>query len=143
MKKLFLLIYPAASLTINAQQSIANSNNKIIPDKYFEIGIVLLVAWLAINFIMKFLKTLLDNRIKYKMIEKGVSEEMVEKVLFTDKTEAKHLAYKWFLLLAGLALGLFIISILPQGIFSIGIVLLTTALSHLAFYNYLKRQETK
>jgi len=143
MKKLFLLIYPLASLTIMAQQEMPDPGNKIIPDKYFEIIIVVLVAWLAISFIMKFVKTLLDNRIKYQMIEKGVSEEMIEKVLLLDKSEAKQMAFKWFLLLVGIAVGLFFMSVFPKSIFSVGIVLLTTALSYLAYYNYLKKNSNK
>ncbi|MEW6196412.1 MAG: DUF6249 domain-containing protein, partial [Bacteroidota bacterium] len=89
--------------------------------------------------IMSFVKALLDNRLKYKMIEKGVTEETIQQVLSPDRTEAKHNSFKWFLLLMGISLGIFISSVFQFGTISIGIILFTTSISFFIYYIYLKR----
>lgn len=143
MKKLLSMIFLLTNLTISAQQDLPDPGNKILPDKYFEIAVVLLAAWAAITVIMTFIKTLLDNRLKVKMIEKGISEDVIKNVLQTNRFEAKQQAFKWFLFLFGISAGLFAASLFPAGIFSIGIVLLAISICYLIYYYYLKMNKSK
>lgn len=134
-----LILGDLTTSLISTRQEVFGTNNNFIPDKYFEIIIVILVGWIAAAIIMSFVKALLDNRLKYKMIEKGVTEETIQQVLSPDRTEAKHNSFKWFLLLMGISLGIFISSVFQFGTISIGIILFTTSISFFIYYIYLKR----
>ena len=84
----------------------------------------------------------MDNRLKARMIEKGVSDKVVEQLLQPDGKDVKGQAMKSFLLLSGIGLGLTIINFfLPIGIHSIAIMSFSIALSFLGYYYFLKRSE--
>ncbi|MEW6196973.1 MAG: DUF6249 domain-containing protein [Bacteroidota bacterium] len=138
-----LILGDLTTSLISTRQEVFGTNNNFIPDKYFEIIIVILVGWIAAAIIMSFVKALLDNRLKYKMIEKGVTEETIQQVLSPDRTEAKHSSFKWFLLLMGISLGIFISSVFQFGTISIGIILFTTSISFFIYHIYLKRTINK
>lgn len=142
MKKLLLPVLLLTNLVVKAQQDLPDPGNKILPDKYFEIAIVLIAAWVAAAVLISLIKIILDNRLKVKMIEKGFPDEIIKNVLSADKSENKKRAFKWFLIFSGIAAGLFISLLFPAGIISIGIILLTTALSNLIYYFYLRKNES-
>ncbi len=138
-----LILSDLTSVLSNTRQEVIGSNNNLISDKYLEIIIVVLVGWAAAAIIMSFVKALLDNRLKYKMIEKDTTEEIIQQVLLSDKTEAKHNSLKWFLLLMGISVGIFISSIFQFGIISIGIILFTTSISFFIYHIYIKKNYHK
>ena len=84
----------------------------------------------------------MDNRLKARMIEKGISDNIVEKFLQPDSKDIKGQAMKWFLLLSGIGVGLTISSLfLPIGIHSLAIMTFSIALSFLGYYFFLKSLE--
>jgi len=103
---------------------------------------VILALYLILTFILTFAKSIMDNRLKARMIEKGVSDKVVEQLLQPDGKDVKGQAMKSFLLLSGIGLGLTIINFfLPIGIHSIAIMSFSIALSFLGYYYFLKRSE--
>ena len=113
-----------------------------IPLGVIGIPAVILALYLILTFILTFAKSIMDNRLKARMIEKGVSDKVVEQLLQPDGKDVKGQAMKSFLLLSGIGLGLTIINFfLPIGIHSIAIMSFSIALSFLGYYYFLRRSE--
>ncbi len=121
----------------NTLQEIAD-----IPLAVIGIPAVILALYLVLTFVLTFAKSIMDNRLKSRMIEKGVSDKVVEQFLQPDSKDVKGQAMKSFLLLSGIGAGLTIINFfLPLGIHSIAIMSFSIALSFLGYYYFLKRSE--
>ena len=127
---------------VNAGQDSTLREIADIPLGVIGIPAVLLALYLILTFILTFAKSIMDNRLKARMIEKGVSDKVVEQLLQPDGKDVKGEAMKSFLLLTGIGLGLTIISFFrPIGIHSIAIMSFSIGLSFLGYYYFLKRSE--
>lgn len=143
MKKLIIiatvLLIPFAA---NAWQISTLPDGTNVSTEVIGIPAVILVLYLVLTFILTITKSIMDNRLKAQMIEKGVSDKVVEQFLQPDSKDVKDQAMKSFLLLSGIGIGLTIISLfLPIGIHSIAIMTFSIALSYLCYYYFLKRSE--
>ena len=108
----------------------------------FEIPATIFAAWLVITFFISLVRIILDHRLKLKMIEKEVSDKVAEQILQPTKNDTKSQAFKWFLILAGMGVGLGLVSVTtPFGIHSIAIIVCCLSLSFLGYFSYLKRSE--
>ena len=108
----------------------------------FEIPATLFAAWLLILFLISIVRLVLDNRLKFKMIDKEVSDKVVEQILQPTKNNTRGQAFKWFMILAGTGLGLGLVSTtLPFGIHSVAILVCCLSLSFLGYFFYIKREE--
>lgn len=117
---------------------IINDTN-IDPDVY-RVSVVILVIAIGLAFILTFLKNILEHRLKKKMLEKGISDDLVASILQKDSLSAKHISIKWFLVLLATGIGLFITKIfLPLGIHSVGIMAVSIAVAFLVYSLYLNR----
>jgi hypothetical protein len=95
-----------------------------------------------ITFILAIIKTILDFRLKSKMVDKGVSDKVVEQFLQPQNRDAKTQAIKAFLILAGIGVGLTAINFTsPIGIHSFAIMAFSIALSFLGYFYFIKRSE--
>ncbi len=93
-------------------------------------------------FIIAAVRLFFDNKIKNKMIEKGVPENVVAQLLQPEKKDSKAQAMKWFLILLAIGLGLAIVKYtLPIGIHSVSIMSISIALSFLGYYYFIKQSE--
>lgn len=110
-----------------------------IDSELIKIGASILVLYLLTVFILSIIRTILDYRLRSKMVEKGVSDQVVEQFLRPGNKDAKTQAIKSFLLFLGIALGLTIINFtLPFGIHSIAIMAFSISLGFLVYFYYLK-----
>lgn len=93
--------------------------------------------------ILSLIKMILDNRIKSKMIEKGVSENIISQFLQpVSKESSRNVNVKWFCILAGIGVGLALINFFqPLGIHSLAIMSFSLAASFLGYYYFAKRTE--
>jgi hypothetical protein len=108
----------------------------------FEIPATLFAAWLVITFFISLVRIILDHRLKLKMIEKEVSDKVAEQILQPTKIDTKSQAFKWFLILAGMGVGLGLVSVTtPFGIHSVAIIACCLSLSFLGYFSYMKRSE--
>ena len=115
-----------------------------IKDEYFRIITGIFVLYLVITFLITIIKSILDFRLKSKMVDKGVSDTVVEQFLQPQSRDAKTQAIKAFLILAGIGLGLTVINFtIPMGIHSFAIMAFTIALSFLGYFFYIRRSEYK
>ncbi len=127
---------------VNAWQDSTLQEIADVPLGVIGIPAVILALYLILTFILTFAKSIMDNRLKARMIEKGVSDKVVEQLLQPDGKDVKGQAMKSFLLLSGIGLGLSIINFFrPIGIHSIAIMSFSIALSFLGYYYFLKRSE--
>jgi hypothetical protein len=143
MKKLitFALIL-SAPLALSAQE-VAQLPGGLYIDRGLFTGIAsILVLYLISAFIISIIKLFQEYRLKSKLIEKGVSEAVVEQFLQPTKKDSRTQAIKWFLILAAVGLGLTIVQFtLPLGFHSVAIMSFCIAFSFLGYYYYIKMSE--
>ena len=137
-----LAVVLLAPMVLSAQDSYHFVDGNSFSKQLFEIPATLAAAYIFVYFVISIVRLILDSRLKYKMIEKGVSDKVVEQILQPKQTDAKTQALKWFLILAGIGLGIGLASTTrPFGIHSIAIITVCLALSFLGYFAYLKRIE--
>lgn len=138
MKKTFTL----ASILVLPFISNAQSLSNLIGDQDISRGLLAaLIMYLVGIFILTIMRSLQDYRLKLKMMEKGVSEKVIEQFLqpATPK-DTKQQSIKWFLILAAVGLGLTIVNFtLPLGIHSVAIMAFSISLSFLGYYYFIRR----
>jgi hypothetical protein len=141
MKKITtFIITTAIASTANAQSD--GSPNMTGHNGVLEIiGTIALVAIVMFS-ILQMIKYLMDYRLKNKIIDKGISEELASSLLHVDPNESKNINIKWFAILAGLGTALTIIYYtLPLGIHSLAIMAFCISASFLGYYLFLRKAE--
>jgi len=119
---------------------------KIIPDKFFEIGIPLLIIFILLNTLIAVLKNRAEHQLKLKMIDKGVSEDALIKIFKESNLMAKLQPLKWFLFIFGTALALLCIHftrdflVNQSGYLAVGIFLLFISAAFFIYYNILSKK---
>jgi hypothetical protein len=128
----------AAPMIVNAQ-----STNTLSGDiQVFNVCATIFVVGLFMIFILGILKRIMDFRLKNKIVEKGIPENLVSSILQTHPQENRNINVKWFAILTGLGAGLTIIYYtLPLGIHSLAIMAFCIAASFLGYFFYLKQSE--
>lgn len=143
MKRLItLILLTVVPILTNAQALYEFPGDIKISSKVIEIFSTILALFIVLMFIFAVLKLVLGNRLKSKMVDKGVSEKLAEQFLRPVNDDSKSQSIKWFLVLAGIGLGLTIVNFtLPLGIHSIAIMAFSLALSYLGYFYFLRRLE--
>jgi len=122
--------------------SAQNTESPINNMETFRIAATIFALGLFMVFILAILKRILDYRIKNKIVENGVPENIISSVLSTNPNEDKNVNIKWFSILAGLGVALTIIYYtLPLGIHSLAIMAFCIAVSFLGYYFFLKQTD--
>ncbi|MDC1162050.1 hypothetical protein OAT18_01270 [Tenacibaculum sp.] len=112
---------------------------RVDPEVYKTIVVVFVII-LVMKFIITILKKMLDHKLKNKIIDKGISENLASTILQPESNSEIHSSIKWFSLLTAAGIGLFITNqYLPLGLHSIGIVSVSIAIGFLAYSLYIKR----
>lgn len=123
---------------VNAQ----NTNAPTIDKEIFNVCATIFVVSLSMIFILVILKRNMDYRLKNKIIEKGVPENVASSILQTNPKDDKNINIKWFAILSSLGVGLTIIYYtLPLGIHSLAIMAFCIAASFLGYFFFLKQSE--
>ncbi len=144
MKKILFIIAAMLPVLAANAQAYDPEKNKAIPDKFIEIPIAILGIYLAATFILKIIKMILDNRLKYKMLEKGVSAEVIKEFLQPAPNDGKNQILKWTILFIGICAGLIISYFFqPYGNHTVAIMAFSIAISFLVYYNFLYRSSKK
>lgn len=135
MKKLITIVTAITAVTaVNAQATFVS------PEESFRVISSILVVVLFMLFILTILKRIFEYRLKNKIVDKGIPENVASSILQTKSREDRNINIKWFALLAGVGAGLTIIYFtLPLGIHSLAIMAFSIALSFLGYFFYLKQ----
>jgi hypothetical protein len=138
-----LLIVFSAPFILQAQGRYNLGNGFYMDDEVLKISASILVLYLFITFIITIIRAFLDFRLKSKMVDKGVSEKIVDQFLQPGK-DSKAQALKAFLLLAATGIGLAVINYtLPLGVHSIAVLAISLSLAFLGYFYYLKQSESR
>jgi len=91
-------------------------------------------------FVLAVLKGIFEHRLKNKIVDKGINENIASSILQTTPKEGIHSNIKWFVLLTAMGIGLLIInSTLPLGFHSLAIMAFSIGFSFLVYYVFISR----
>ncbi|MDH6253421.1 uncharacterized membrane protein YhaH (DUF805 family) [Chryseobacterium sp. H1D6B] len=126
----------------NASTFVGSTQNDSIPiiDKDIQvmIGIIISISLIAFT-ILGIIKRWMDYRLKNKLIDNGLSENIIKAILEDGTTRNKNSTIKWSILLAAVGIALTIINYtLPLGIHSVAIMTFCVSASFLIYYFFLK-----
>lgn len=116
-------------------------------DTYIDRDLVALQAsavfvGLILVFLIEVLRRYLDYRLKEKILESGVTEELASLLLNSGRTDQKRSAMRWLLLFLGLALGFIIITFFALSLTpALAVLALGLTGSFAAYYSFLKRTD--
>jgi predicted butyrate kinase (DUF1464 family) len=101
---------------------------------------ILVFSYLIIFFIITLIRLWLDSRLKHKMVDKGVSDEVVSQFLKPVSKDIKSYVMKWFLIFLSIGIGFSLINVTqPLGIHSLAILSFCIAFGFLAYYFFVRK----
>jgi len=101
----------------------------------FEVCATIFVVGLFMLFILTVMKQIFEHRLKNKILDKGMSENIATSILSTHGNENKNTNIKWFAILAGIGIGLTGVNYTqPLGFHSLAIMAFSISLSFLGYY---------
>lgn len=105
---------------------------------------LILVLIIVLVFILTMAKRIFDNKIKNRIIDKGISEGQISTILRPGADEENYVNIKWFALMTGIGIGLTIVNYtIPLGIHSLAIMAFSIAFSFLGYHFFLQKKTKK
>ena len=132
MKKIIIIATVCSvSFSANAHGSDVEYNEEIL-----QVAAAIFVVGMFMYFIIDILRRIFEHRLKNKIVDKGISENIAQSILATQKPEDNRFAnVKWFAILAGMGLGLMVVNYTqPLGFHSLAIMAFSISLSFLGYY---------
>ena len=118
-------------IAVNAQGSDLN-------ESVFNACAAIFVLLAIMVFILAVLKNFFEFRLKNKIVDKGINENITSSILQTAPKEGIHTNIKWFAILAAIGAGLMIINFtLPLGFHSLAVMAFSISLSFLGYYFFI------
>jgi len=133
MKKVITIIAAGlVSFTVNAQ---GDFDMEFRPEVFRSVAAIFVVG-MFMYFIINIMKRIFEHRLKNKIVDKGISENIAQSILATQTPEDnKYANVKWFAILAGIGLGLTGVNYTqPLGFHSLAIMAFSISLSFLGYY---------
>ena len=131
MKKIMSLVAMIATPFLASAQDLDR--------EVFRTSSIVFLSALIMLFVFLILKHFLDYRIKHKILDKEIPENVVASILQITPKENGNTNIRWFSILMGLGVGLTIVYYtLPLGIHSMAIMTFCIAASFLGYYLFLK-----
>lgn len=125
---------PKLSLDSDIDHTLKNSSS-------IETLLPLFAITLVVLLIIQVTRYVLDHKLKNKIIDRGISEQLASSILGNSVADKKDDSIKWAFLLLGLSGGLTVsYYTMPLHIHSIAIMTLSLGLSYLVYYFYLRRK---
>ncbi|MFD2523120.1 hypothetical protein [Emticicia soli] len=138
MKKLFVILLALVSPAMaHAQEGLYE------PEVFRTVSVIFLVG-LFMWFCLAVMRRIMDNKLRNKIVDKGVPDSVVSSILKTNPKEDLNANIKWFAILMGLGVALTAIHYtLPLGIHSLAIMAFCIAASFLGYFFFLKQSDKK
>jgi hypothetical protein len=133
MKKVITIIAAGlVSFTVNAQ---GDFDMEFRPEVFRSV-VAIFVVGMFMYFIINIMKRIFEHRLKNKIVDKGISENIAQSILASQTTEDnKYANVKWFAILAGIGIGLTGVNYTqPLGFHSLAIMAFSISLSFLGYY---------
>lgn len=139
MKK---ILFTTAALIIPLALSAQDMYPSKIDHDIFNVCSTIFVVGLFMLFILNIMKRIVDFRLKTKIVEKGIPENLVSSILQVNPKEDRNINVKWAAILMGLGTALIIIYYTqPLGIHSLAIMAFCLAASFLGYFLFIKYSE--
>ena len=108
----------------------------------FEVCATIFVVGMFMLFFITIMKKIFEQRLKNKIVDKGISESVAQSILETKNTEEnKYANVKWFAILAGIGIGLTGVNYTqPLGFHSLAIMAFSISLSFIGYYLFIRNQ---
>ncbi|MET0466956.1 MAG: hypothetical protein ABW007_27595 [Chitinophagaceae bacterium] len=141
MKKLSLLAAILLStVMVNAQGEPGYRNVLPVPEEVMRAVIIFTGMYLIGSFILTLIRQILDHRLKRRMLDKGVSDELARQFFQSNTKDVKTLTMKWFIIFLSVGAGFTVVNMTqPLGIHSIAIVCFAIAFGYLAYYFFVRK----
>ena len=139
MKKIITIATVCSvSFTANAHESDVVYNEEIL-----QVAAAIFVVGMFMYFIIDIIRRIFEHRLKNKIVDKGISENIAQSILATQKPEDNRYAnVKWFAILAGIGLGLTGVNYTqPIGFHSLAIMAFSISFSFLGYYFFTRSKE--
>jgi len=109
------------------------------PEVFRVVATIALVG-MFMYFFLAIIKRIFEHRLKNKIIDKGIPENVAQSILEAKASEdSKHANIKWFAILAGLGIGLTGVNYTqPLGFHSLAIMAFSISLSFLGYYLFIR-----
>lgn len=118
--------------------SAQNTGDQIDREVFRTVSIIFFCA-LIMLFVLLILKRFLDYRIKHKILDREIPENVVASILQITPKENGNANIRWFSILMGLGVGLTAVFYTqPIGIHSLAIMMFSIAASFLGYFLFLK-----
>lgn len=139
MKKILIT---SAVLIIPLVLSAQDMYPRTVDHEIFNVCATIFVIGLFMLFIINIMKRIVDYRLKNKIVEKGIPENLVSSILQANPKEDRNINIKWAAILLGLGTALIIIYYTqPLGIHSLAIMAFCLAASFLGYFFFIKYSE--
>lgn len=128
----------SVSFTANAHDSGVEYNEEIL-----QVAAAIFVVGMFMFFIINVMQRIFEHRLKNKIVDKGISENIAQSILATRPGEDnKNVNIRWFAILAGIGLGLMGVDFTrPFGFHSLAIMAFSISLSFLGYYFFIKNKD--
>lgn len=144
MKKIIVTVFSIITwVAANAQD-----NKEPLIDRSLIFDIVnicgaILFVYVVTGFIVKMIKNNFDYRLRNKIIDKSVPENIASQVLQqTDKTDNRQLILQWICILTAIGVGITITCLsMPVGLHSLAVMAFSVAAGFLVYYLFTKQKE--
>ena len=111
-------------------------------EEIFQIAAAIFVVGMFMYFIINIIKRIFEHRLKNKIVDKGISENIAQSILETKTGESKYANIKYFAILAGIGIGLTGVNYTqPLGFHSLAIMAFSISLSFLGYYLFIRNAE--
>jgi hypothetical protein len=127
----------SASFTAHAHDGGFEYNEEL-----FQIAAAIFVVGMFMYFIINIMKQIFEHRLKNKIVDKGISENIAQSILETKTGASKYANIKYFAILAGIGIGLTGVNYTqPLGFHSLAIMAFSISLSFLGYYLFIRNAE--
>ncbi|MFN6359010.1 MAG: hypothetical protein ACK4XL_09270 [Bacteroidota bacterium] len=153
MKKLLLSIISFVSTTIVfaqdstakatslSQQSIDGDIDNSLIRGSIESVLPIIAITLVVMLIIQVTKYILDHKLKNKIIDRTISEQLANSILQKSASDKKDESIKWSILLLSLSGGLTVAyHTMPLHIHSLAIMAFSAGISYLIYFFYLQKK---
>ena len=139
MKKILITaVLAVAPMSVYAQ----SFGQMSFDTEVFRMSAPIFAIGLFMFFILAILTRILDHRLKNKIVEKDIPENVIASLFNSDPKENRNINVKWFAILAGIGAGLTIVSYtLPLGIHSLAIMAFSISAGFLGYFFFLKKSD--
>lgn len=145
MKKIIsLFILLLSSTILFAQENEPVYRNEVNNSEVFRVVSTIATVVIFMLFITTLLKMFYENRLKNKIVDKGIQENVAASILQTTPTNNMNSIIKWACMLAGIGTGLFFADYTkPLGIHSLAIMAFSLSISFIVYYFFIKYNSKK